>query len=98
MSRKTPMWRIETTMTEHEDKSGGSDDDIFELMASLFGGDSEELKRSLSQSGTDLEGLEALVGQLPPGFTHMFSQLATGSTFPTSSASHTSVIWDLSRN
>jgi len=85
-------------MTEHEDKSGGSDDDIFELLASLFGGDSEELKRSLSQSGTDLEGLEALGGQLPPGFTQMFSQFATGSIFPTSSESDTSVNWELAHN
>src|SRR5699024_7968980 len=98
MSRKTPLWTIETTMTEHEDKPGGSDDDIFELLAPPLGGDSEELKRSPAQSGTGLEGLAALGGQLPPGFTQMFSQFATGSIFPTSSESDTSVNWELAHN
>ncbi|HLS04091.1 MAG TPA: zinc-dependent metalloprotease [Actinomycetales bacterium] len=68
--------------------------DIFELLASLMGGDREAVERALSQSGINPADLEAMRGQmpgLPMGMDQMFSSLmGTQASGP--------VNWDLAHN
>src|SRR5690625_5723661 len=68
---------------------------IFELLASLFGGNRESMERPLSQSGINPAELQAMSEQMPaipPGLEHMFSTLAGGST------SQGPVNWELAHN
>src|SRR5690625_7214848 len=70
-------------MSEDPQNPERPEGDIFELLASLFGGDRESMERALSQSGINPAELQAMSEQMPaipPGLEHMFSTLAGGST------------------
>src|SRR5690625_6345680 len=69
--------------------------DIFELLASLFGGDRESMERALSESGinpAELQAMSAQMPALPSGMEQMFSAL-TGS-----GPSQGPVNWELAHN
>src|SRR5690625_4206833 len=82
-------------MSEDPQNPERPEGDIFELLASLFGGDRESMERALSQSGINPAELQAMSAQMPatpPGLEHMFSTLAGGST------SQGPVNWELAHN
>lgn len=82
-------------MSEDPQNPERPEGDIFELLASLFGGDRESMERALSQSGinpAELQAMSAQMPAIPPGLEHMFSTLAGGST------SQGPVNWELAHN
>src|SRR5690625_6812984 len=82
-------------MSEDPQNPERPEGDIFELLASLFGGDRESMERALSQSGINPAELQAMSEQMPaipPGLEHMFSTLAGGST------SQGPANWELAHN
>src|SRR5690625_859490 len=69
--------------------------DIFELLASLFGGDRESMERALSESGinpAELQAMSAQMPELPSGMEQMFSALTA------SGPSQGPVNWELAHN
>src|SRR5690625_3843460 len=82
-------------MSEDPQNPERPEGDIFELLASLFGGDRESMERALSQSGINPAELQAMSEQMPPippALEHIFPGLARCST------SQCPLNWELSHN
>lgn len=79
-------------MSEHPSDSPDPQDDIFEMLASLFGGDRDAAERALAESGISAADLSAM-GAGMPAISGSLEQLFT--SFATSSAGQGPVNWEL---
>lgn len=86
-------------MSQDDHTPEDNEGDIFEMLASLFGGDKDAAKRALSQSGINPEDLQAMGAQVPGmsgGLEHMMSAFLSSAASP--GASQGPVNWELAHN